>query len=405
MSTTLRAPRPGSSVTHAGILIVGAGNAGISLAARLLRKGAPDVAIVEPSPVHRYRPLLNYVGAGQATPAEVERPTGSVIPAGCRWVQDAVESVDAGTRTVRTRRGASIGWTTLVLCPGMREDWAATPGLQDAYSAGWAGSTYVPGSAPLVWPALTGIREGSVVFSVPPEPAPCGPTAMKPALMACDHWRRTGVLGDLDVTLVLPGDRPLAVAGADEHLEEVFASYGITVLRRSRVESVDPVLRSVDIATPTGTRRLDQVAYAHLVPHYAAPGWITRSGLGGAPPAGLVDIDPATLRSRSHDDVWAIGDAAAIATPSSGGALRKQVKVLAHNIAAASSGGRLHSYDGYTVMPVTTSRHRLMLVQADREGPRPLFPRDPFAPRRSAWWFDRYALPQIYFHRLLRGKV
>jgi sulfide:quinone oxidoreductase len=403
--TTSRAPRPGDPVTHAEVLIVGAGNAGTSLAAKLLRDGARDVAIVEPSPVHRYRPLLNYVGVGQATPADLERPTSSIVPPGCRWIEDAVEAVDAEARTVRTRRGASITYTTLVLCPGMREDWAATPGLQDAYAAGWAGSTYVPGSAPLVWPALKGIREGSVVFTVPPEPAPCAPTALKPALMACDHWRRSGVLGDLDVTVVLPGAQPLAVAGADEHLEAVFASYGVTVLRGSRLQGVDPVLRSVDVSTPTGVQRLDRVAYAHAVPHYRAPEWITDSGLGGATPAGLVDIDPVTLRSRRHQDVWAIGDAAAIATPSSGGALRKQVKVLAHNIAAAAGGRRLHAYDGYTVMPVTTSRHRLMLVQADRKGPRPLLLPDPFAPRRVAWWFDRYVLPQVYFHRLLRGKV
>ncbi|WP_432562628.1 NAD(P)/FAD-dependent oxidoreductase [Kineococcus sp. SYSU DK003] len=396
---------PSTSPTHAEVLIVGAGNAGISLAARLLRDGARDVAIVEPSPVHRYRPLLNYVGTGHAAPPDVERPTGSVIPAGCRWIQDAVETVHAQARTVRTRRGADLTYGTLVLCPGMREDWAATPGLQDAYTAGWAGSTYVPSSAPLVWPALRNVREGSVVFTVPPEPAPCGPTALKPALTACDHWRRRGVLPDLDVTVVLPEAQPLGVAGADEHLEAVFAAYGVTVVRRARVDSVDPVLRSVDVATPTGTRRLDHLAYAHVVPHYRAPEWITRSGLGEASPAGLVDVDPTTLRSRHHQDVWALGDAAALATRSSGGALRKQVKVLAHNLAAAAAGRRLRSYDGYTVMPVTTSRTQLMLVQADRRRPRPLPLPDPFAPRRSAWWFDRHVLPQVYFRRLLRGKV
>ena len=44
---------------HHDVLIVGGGNAGTSLAARLLRDGAPDVAVVESRPVHRNRPQLS----------------------------------------------------------------------------------------------------------------------------------------------------------------------------------------------------------------------------------------------------------------------------------------------------------------------------------------------------------
>ena len=62
------------------VLIVGGGNAGISLAARLVRDGASGVTVVAPQPVHRYKPLLNYVGAGQATMADLERRMADVIP-------------------------------------------------------------------------------------------------------------------------------------------------------------------------------------------------------------------------------------------------------------------------------------------------------------------------------------
>ena len=109
--------------------------------------------------------------------AAVERPMAAVVPAGCTWVRDAVGSVDPHARTVRTRGGRDLGWSTLVLCPGLTEDWDATPGLQSAYTDGWAASSYVPGSTPLVWPRLRSLRSGSVVFTVPPEPASCGPTA------------------------------------------------------------------------------------------------------------------------------------------------------------------------------------------------------------------------------------
>jgi sulfide:quinone oxidoreductase len=389
------------------VLIVGGGNAGISLAARLLRDGARDVAIVAPQPVHRYKPLLNYVGGGQAAMADLDRPMRDVVPDGCVWIRDSVEAVDTGAMTVRTRGGRTLHCSTLVLCPGLVEDWAATPGLQSAYTDGWAASTYVPGSAPQVWPRLASLRGGSVLFTVPPEPASCGPTALKPLFMACDHWRRAGVLPDLAVRLVLPERSATGVPRADEVLERALASYGVEVLREARIERVDWDVRAVTVASRTGRRVLEDVAFAHAVPHYRAPGWIADSGLAVDAAPGLVDIDPLTLRHRRHEGIWALGDAADVATRPSGGALRPQVDVLARNLAAARTGGTLQRYDGYTVIPITVSRGKLLLTEVDRDGrPTPSVPLlDPFTPRRATWFFDRYVLPQLYFRRILRGRV
>ena len=388
-------------------LIIGGGNAGISLAARLLRDGARDVTLVAPQPVHRYKPLLNYVSGGEATMADLERPMADVVPDGCEWIRDSVEAVDPAAMTVRTRGGRTMHCSTLVICPGLVEDWKATPGLQSAYADGWAASSYVPGSAPQVWPRLTALRGGSVVFTVPPEPASCGPTALKPLLMACDHWRRAGVLPDLEVRLVLPGTTATGVPEADDILERTFAGYGIEVLREARIERVDWDVHAVTIASPTGRRVLEDVAFAHAVPHYRAPGWIADAGLAAQPAPGLVDIDPHTLRSRRHESIWAIGDAADVATRPSGGALRLQVAILAHNMAAARTGTAMQRYDGYTVIPITLSRRKLLLVEVDRDNqPKPSVPfLDPIKPRRTTWFLDRYALPLIYFRRLLRGKV
>jgi sulfide:quinone oxidoreductase len=389
---------------HHDVLIVGGGNAGISLAARLLREGVADVAVVESQPVHRYRPLLNYVGSGEAGMASLERPASEVIPDGCTWYREHVVAADADGPSVLTRSGRRIGCSTLVLCPGLEEDWDATPGLLEAHAAGWAGSTFVVGTAPGVWPALEDLSSGRVLFTVPPEPAPCGATALKPLFMACDHWQRAGVLGDLDVQLVLPGASPIGVPAADRWLEQVLASYGVRVLREARVTGLDT--RRVTVATSEGEQELDDLTYAHVVPHYRAPRWIAESDLAGATAAGLVDADPLTLRHRRHPAVWSLGDVADLATRPSGGALRKQVAVLAHNIVAGDTS-QLRHYDGYTVMPITVARHRLMLVEVDRDGhaaPTVPFP-DLVRPRRSTWWVDRYALPQTYFRRILRGKV
>ncbi|MGY1741647.1 MULTISPECIES: NAD(P)/FAD-dependent oxidoreductase [unclassified Blastococcus] len=389
------------------VLVVGGGNAGISLAARLLRDGVGGVTVVAPQPVHRYKPLLNYVGGGEATMAELERPMADVVPPGCTWVRDAVDAVDPAAATVTTRLGRVLRYGTLVLCPGLVEDWAATPGLQEAYADGWAASTYVPGSTPRVWPLLSSLRGGSVVFTVPPEPASCGPTALKPLLMACDHWRRSGVLADFDVRLVLPEATPTGVPHADEVLERALAGHGVEVLREARVERVDADLHTLTVGSPTGRRVLEDVAVAHAVPRYRAPRWIAGSGLAGDADPGLVDVDPFTLRHRRHPSVWALGDAADLRTRPSGGALRRQVAVLSANLAAARDGTAMQRYDGYTVVPITVARHTLSLTEVDRDGrPSPSVPFvDPVRPRRATWWFDRYALPQVYWRRILRGRV
>ena len=150
------------------VLIVGGGNAGISLAARLLKDGVTDVALVESESVHRYRPLLNYVGSGEATMSALERPASSVVPDGCTSIQDRVVAVDPREPSVTTKTGRRISCSTLVLCPGLEEDWDATPGLREAYAAGWAGSTFLVETAPLVWPALRDLTTGHVVFTMPP---------------------------------------------------------------------------------------------------------------------------------------------------------------------------------------------------------------------------------------------
>jgi sulfide:quinone oxidoreductase len=389
---------------HHEVLIVGGGNAGISLAARLLRDGVQDVAVVESQPVHRYRPLLNYVGGGEASMASLEKPMAEVVPDGCTWIREHVAAVDGGGPSVLTRDGRRIGCSTLVLCPGLEEDWDATPGLLESYAAGWAGSTFVVGTAARVWPGLRDLAGGRVLFTVPPEPAPCGATALKPLFMACDHWQRAGVLGSLDIWLVLPGPSPVGVPAADKRLEQTLASYGVNVMREARVTSLDT--RRVTVTTPEGDRELDDLEYAHVVPHYRAPRWIAESDLAGGTTAGLVDVDPGTLRHRRQTAVWALGDVAGLDTRPSGGALRKQVAVLAHNIVSGDLAQWKH-YDGYTVMPITVARHRLMLVEVDRDGratPTVPFP-DLVRPRRATWWVDRYALPATYFRRILRGKV
>ena len=387
------------------ILILGGGNAGISLAGRLRRLGFEDVAVVDPGPVHRYRPLLNYVAAGQADLSRLTKPMASVIPDGCAWLAQRAVAVDVDAGAVELEDGVRVAYEDLVVATGLEPDLGAVVGLERAMRDGWASTAHLASSAEDVWRAVQRTRDGTVVFSVPPEPAPCGGTALKPLFMACDHWRREGVLRDIDVHLVTPYASILDLPFVEEHLREAVQRFGVTVHHDATVRELDSASRWVTLGTAEGEVVIDKVEEAFVVPPYRAPGWV--KALAGEDAAGLVDVDPETLAHRRAPRVWSLGDVAAVQTRPSGGALRRQVEVLADNLRLSRGGGTLRRYDGYTIIPITVDRRRLLLAEFDRTGaPQPTLDRpDLTVPRRSLWAFDRYVEPVVYFQALLKGRV
>ncbi|MGB5951029.1 MAG: FAD/NAD(P)-binding oxidoreductase [Ornithinimicrobium sp.] len=389
---------------HVDVLVVGGGNGGISLAARLKRLGVDEIAIVEPKLNHQFRPLLSYVGAGLARPAELTRTQASVMPGGVEWVQDAVEAVDPVQRTVMLASGASLTYDQLCLTPGSEPDWEATPGSAEAMLSPAASTNYVVDLAPKTWQLIRQLRAGRAIFTLPDGPAPCPGAGQKVLYMACDYWRSQGVLNDIDVTFVTPDSDVSANASVSDELRRWTRAYGITVLAKSRIERIDPVRREVHIAG-AATERL-KYDFLHVTPVHRAQPWIGEAGLSSSAAAGYVDIDPHTLRHERFDNVWACGDAAETGASRSGGALREQTEVLAANLIAARAGEELtESYSGYSVCPYTVSRSKVLFFEFDRQRRRtPKIPLLWQRPNRLMYFGDRRVLPQIYWRQILKGK-
>jgi sulfide:quinone oxidoreductase len=251
-------------------------------------------------------------------------------------------------------------------------------------------------------------RGGRAVFTVPRPPVSCTATTIKPLFLAAAHWRRTNRLPGVDITLVV--DRPTLVDAPEvaARIADGLQDLGVRVLLGTAVTELAPEQGRLSVTDIDGVTTQLTYDMLHLVPPFRGPRWLETSALTGSQPHGLIDIDPRTFRHRAHPDIWAAGDAAAVDTDPSGGALRRQIKILVDNLLAARDGGALTDYDGYTVAPVTTDAHRLIPGEFDRTGAvtssLPSFI-DPLKPRRSAWAFDRYALPRSYWNLILKGRL
>jgi sulfide:quinone oxidoreductase len=389
------------------VLIIGGGNAGISAAARLLRRGIRDVAVIEAQDVHTYRPLLSYVGGGQASMRTAERTQRSVTPKGCTWIRDTAVAVDAEDKTVRCAGGKTYRYRDLIIGSGLVPDHDALPGIEAALDTPSVASNYL-NRAEQTWELVQSMpRGGRAVFTVPRPPVSCTGTTLKPLFLAAAHWQQTGRLAGLDITLVIDRPRLLGVPALDERLQRRLDELNVRVLH-SAVTALHPDERRLSATAVDGTTQQLPYDMLHLVPPFCGPQWVTASGLAADNSHGLVDIDPHTFQHRLYPAIWAAGDGAAVDTDPSGGALRRQIAILVDNLRAARTGGGLSDYDGYTVAPIATDSHLLIAGEFVRSGATtsslPSFV-DALKPRRTAWAFDRYGLPTLYWNLILNGRL
>ncbi len=400
---------PSPSAAPVRVVVIGGGNAGLSVAGRLHRARVGEITVIEPREQHVFAPLQSHIAGGTARASEAMRPQADVIPPGVRWLRDEAFTVDAETRRVHLVSGGRIDYDQLVVCAGMRMAWEQIPGLPEAMAAPEGVSNYDDDLAAKASPVLRDLRRGTVVFTQPPEPASCGAAAQKPMYLACDWWRAIGVRDDIRVVFVCPDPVPFGIPAIDRELRRKLDEYGIEVRYQRELTSVDAGNRTLEIGHGD-TREALAYDVLHAVPPQRAPEWIAGSGLSASDdPHGFVDVDPETLQHVRHPEIWAVGDAATVATRRSGGAIRPQAKTLVKNMTAALNGRTPSArYDGYSVVPFTVSRGTVVFAEFDRRGRlRPSVPfwRSLYRERRLSWIADRRVLPWVYWHLILRGRA
>jgi sulfide:quinone oxidoreductase len=392
------------------VVIIGGGNAGISLAARLQRYGVKDVAVIEPKDHHLYQPLFSHIAGGRAQAQEAIRSQESVTPQGVTWIHDAAAGIDAAANTVTLASGSTVAYGQLVVCPGLQYDWDAVPGLAEAVHSPSGASHYEFELASKAWTLLRSMTSGTAVFTMPAGPIKCGGAAQKPMYLACDYWREQGLLDRIRVVMVQPYPTVFGVPEVDRELDRKIAEYGIELRTNSELVGVDAAGQTATIRDlAAGTVENLHYDVLNAVPPQSAPDWLKATDLPAAgDTGGFVEVDWQTLRHLRYPNVWSLGDAAGTTNSKSGGALRKQTKVVAKNLVAARKGKRLPAkYNGYSVCPFTVSRDTVVFAEFDdRYRPMPTLPRVPtWNESKLSWVVDRDLFPKIYWNLILKGRA
>lgn len=393
------------------ILIIGGGNAGISVAARLKRerKGL-DIAILDPSDKHYYQPAWTLVGGGAFDINDTVRDEASVIPEGVKWIKEAVTAIDPQQNTVTTASGSVWGYSFLVVAPGIQLNWGNIKGLTETLGRNNVTSNYSFKTAPYTFTCLQSMQPGQLaLFTSPSTALKCGGAPQKITYLAADYFRKHGLGGKVRVDFSTAGKVVFGIKKYAVALQKVVDKFQIEMNFRHDLIAVDGDKKTATFKVTDETGQMHEVTkhfdMLHVTPPQSAPDFIRNSLLADA--NGWVDVDKHTLQHKKYPSIFGLGDATNTPNAKTGAAVRKQAPVLVSNLLAFMDKRPLNgSYNGYGSCPIVVGYGKLILAEFDYENtPKETFPFDQSKPRWSLWVLKKYILPWLYWHKILKGTI
>ncbi|GBH31672.1 bifunctional protein tyrosine phosphatase family protein/NAD(P)/FAD-dependent oxidoreductase [Sphingobium xenophagum] len=396
---------------HYDVVIVGGGSAGIATAASIVkRRRGIRLAIIEPSEAHYYQPGWTMVGAGVFDSGFTRREEARLIPRGVTWIKASASAFLPDEKQVVLHDDRRVSYGVLIVCPGVKLDWNAIPGLSEALGNDGVTSNYRYDLAPYTNRLVKQFKGGRALFTQPPMPIKCAGAPQKAMYLSCHRWEKAGMLGNCDVQFHTAGAVLFGVPAYVPALMDYVRRYGINLNFGSKLVEIDGPSKTAIFEQADGdsVRRVaERFDMIHVVPPQMAPDFIRHSPLAAA--SGFVEVDEATLRHPRYPDIYALGDACSASNAKTMAAARKQAPVVAVNALAALDGQPpVAIYDGYGSCPLTVEAGKIVLAEFGYGGKlMPSFPNwliDGTRPSRLSWLLKDTILPPVYWNGMLKGR-
>jgi sulfide:quinone oxidoreductase len=318
------------------VVILGAGFAGLELAARLSDSLADEVRVTLLDQNDSFSFGFSKLDLlfGRKTTADVLLPYGDISKEGVEFRQERVTSIDAETRRVMTDEG-SYDADVLAVALGADYDYAATPGFDEG-----GFEYYSVAGAARMRDILRDFDSGTILIGILGHPFKCPPAPFEGALLLHDHFVERGLRAAVEIRVIGPMAAPVPIT------KEVSQSI-LQALEEREIEYV-PKQLVAELDTRSREARLESggsVPYDLFIgiPVHRVPQVVENSGLSVD---GWVPVDQANLATR-FPDVYALGDVSGAPVAKAGVFAEAAAEVVADDIAARLRGDVLQRrYEG-----------------------------------------------------------
>lgn len=399
--------------SHYQIVIIGAGTAGIMVAAQLVKKRSNlNIIIIDPSNKHYYQPAWTLVGAGTYDYQKTIRNTKELIPKGTKWLKDSVTGLLPDENTIVTQQSGNISYDYLVVAPGLVNDLSLIDGLQEAVDSGVVCSNYI--DPEYTWKCLQDFKGGTALFTQPATPIKCGGAPQKIMYLAADYLRKQGLDKKSKIIFATPGSVIFGVKIIADTLMQVLKRYKIdfkpahTPVKIDAVNKIAYFRNTVQGVEGTEAIKFD---FLHLAPPQTAPKFVRASRLVNE--SGWLDVDINSLQHNKYSNIFSIGDVAALPTAKTGAAIRKQAPVVVDNLLKLIKGQAPDNknYQGYSSCPLVTGYGKMVLAEFNYKNEFTPDPKmkmmlvfDSYKEHWRLWILKKYILPYLYWNKMMKGE-
>lgn len=392
------------------LLILGAGTAGTMVANRMSRLLDTDewrITIIDQHESHYYQPGFLFIPFGIYSKNDVVKPKRDFIPAGVELIMSPVEAIEPEHNRVKLARdGRIVHYDFLVIATGSQIHPEQTPGLQEHEWRKSIHEFYTVEGAVALAKHLRNWGGGRMVVNVVENPIKCPVAPLEFMMLADWFFHEQGMRDRVEIIYATPLPGAFTKPIASRHLGDILERKGVQVVPEFMVMQVDPDARKLVSYDE------QEIEYDLLVsvPLNMGDEVVARSGLGDE--LNFVSVDKHTFLSPQYDNLFVLGDAAALPTSKAGSVAHFAVDCFSENFLRHIDGlEMLPTFDGHANCFIESGFGKGLLIDFNYEveplpGRYPLPGVGPFSllQESEANHWGKMMFRWMYWNLLLKGQ-
>jgi len=341
------------------LIILGAGTAGTIMANHMRPKLKTDewnITIVDQEKTHYYQPGFLFLPFDVYKPKQLKKPIAKFIPSGVRLLQESIDRIVPEENQVKLQNGEALDYDVLIVATGTNIAPEETEGMMD----GWRKDVfdfYTFDGAKALRDKLREWEGGKLVVHICEMPIKCPVAPLEFAFLSDSFFHDKGMRDQVEITFVTPLSGAFTKQKASEKLGYLLDEKNINLVSDFSIERVDDEAKKI---IDYGGQ---EVSYDLLVtvPTNMGNAMVERSGMGDD--LNFIPTDRATLQTKAHPNIFAIGDATNLPASKAGSVAHFESEILTDNILNFIDGKPLsREFDGHANCFVETGHGKALLI-------------------------------------------